>query len=350
MRVLFSTCIALATFIQPAAAQQELPTFDPTLEAGGWVAATLATSGTARANTACDDFNRPDGPVGGDWGIISGALGIVSQQIHSASNGNSWMLHNSAKSNYQDAVVEFDLVPGRPGLSYSAAVIGYNPLTGEDLYIKVQGSGGVYGNYGFYHGFNGGAYNGWGGFFSLPVAIAEGRVSVYLTNNGDTANLDIDENYDGIVDHHFEAAGVVTSGLAALLGDGTGYGTYGDGAGDNWSLNGCAPTGPLLTATGLIAGQLTTWEVTQATPGRNVYFAYSLAGGGPVTFGAGPCGTLTVELNRPATILPPVLVDANGTASVSGLVPGGTSGVNIWIQALDVGSCIVSNGLAEVIG
>ena len=39
-----------------------------------------------------------------------------------------------------------------------------------------------------------------------------------------------------------------------------------------------------------------------------------------------------------------------GDASISAPVPAGTTGVAVWLHAMDVGSLTFTNGLAEVIG
>ena len=272
----------------------------------------------------------------------------MNQELHNTI-GLGWMIHTGATAPYTDAVVEVDLLPTAIGFSHAAAVLGHNAANDEALYIKLQGNS-PYTSYGFYHGLNNPSYNGWGGIRSLPAPIPGGRISAYVTDQGDTANLDIDVNFDGIVDYHFEEPGIIGSGLGALLGDGVGYGAYGNAVADNWSLNRCAPIPPKLVVHNLVAGQTSTWEVTRATPLRQVFFGSSLAGGGPVTMPAGPCGLITLELSLPFDVLPPVLSDANGEASISGLVPVGATGRSLWIQALDAASCRVSNGAAEVIG
>ena len=153
------------------------------------------------------------------------------------------------------------------------------------------------------------------------------------------------------MDYHFEASGLLASGLVSLLGDTVGYGAWSDGTADNWELNGgCTPSGPTLSVSGLVAGGTATLSVSGATPGRSVWFAYSLAGGGPTSISAGPCGSLTVELSNPIAVLPPVIADPSGNASIMSGVPPGTTGVSVWGQAFDYGSCTLTNALVQVIG
>ena len=108
--------------------------------------------------------------------------------------------------------------------------------------------------------------------------------------------------------------------------------------------------GPVLTAIGLVAGGADTFTVTGATPGGRVYYAYSTAGGGPGMAPGGPCGPLTVALSAPYVNFPfPVIADPGGNAVFVGAVPGGTTGVTVWFQAFDLGSCQLTNGVVEII-
>ena len=111
-----------------------------------------------------------------------------------------------------------------------------------------------------------------------------------------------------------------------------------------------SPTGPALSIAGLVAGGTATLTVVNATPAGAVGYAYSLAGGGPATLPAGPCGPLTVDLGLPVTVLPLQTADATGTAVLTIPIPAGSTGVPVWFQALDLTSCVLTNGLAEVIG
>lgn len=106
---------------------------------------------------------------------------------------------------------------------------------------------------------------------------------------------------------------------------------------------------PVLTITNFAAGQASAMTVTGATPGAPVGFAYSLTGAGPITLNAGPCGAVTASLSAPITLLPQVNADAIGTAVLPANIPAGTTGVSVWVQALDLGGCRLSNGATMVI-
>jgi plastocyanin len=107
---------------------------------------------------------------------------------------------------------------------------------------------------------------------------------------------------------------------------------------------------PVLTISNFLAGQTTSFTVTNATPGAPVGFAYSLTGAGPTTLPAGPCGPVTASLSAPITILPQVNADGTGTAVLPAAIPAGSAGVTVWVQALDLGSCSLSNGAMMIIG
>lgn len=107
---------------------------------------------------------------------------------------------------------------------------------------------------------------------------------------------------------------------------------------------------PVLTITNLVAGSQATMTVDAATPFGPVGFAYSLAGPGPSTVPAGPCGLITTSLSLPITLLPQVNADAAGKAILRLNVPPSVAGLPAWVQSLDLASCRLSNGASMVIG
>lgn len=86
-----------------------------------------------------------------------------------------------------------------------------------------------------------------------------------------------------------------------------------------------------LVASPLFAGVRATLDVTGATPDQTVAFLYSIVGLG---------NTYIPQLDVTVGIASPVLAgvrtaDANGAASLSKQVPGGTSGRRVWLQAAE---------------
>ncbi|NQU49363.1 MAG: hypothetical protein HQ519_12000 [Planctomycetes bacterium] len=106
---------------------------------------------------------------------------------------------------------------------------------------------------------------------------------------------------------------------------------------------------PVLTVNNLVAGGTATVTVTNATPQGPVAFAYSRAGGGPTMVPIGNCGLVNASLNFPIELLPQKTADGNGIASLSLNVPAGITGLPVWVQAFDFGSCSLSNGATMVV-
>lgn len=87
--------------------------------------------------------------------------------------------------------------------------------------------------------------------------------------------------------------------------------------------------GMKLTHGPLVAGQTGTLQVSQAEPGRNVFFAASTTGLG--THGVPQLG-VTLELDQPR-LLAQATANGAGQASISGFIPPVLSGRSIWLQA-----------------
>ncbi len=107
---------------------------------------------------------------------------------------------------------------------------------------------------------------------------------------------------------------------------------------------------PVLTVTNLVSGAAATLTVENATPQSPVAFAYSRAGAGPNLVPVGACGLVNASLSFPIELLPQSNADGNGIATLSLNVPAGISGISVWVQAFDFGSCSLSNGATMVIG
>ncbi len=103
------------------------------------------------------------------------------------------------------------------------------------------------------------------------------------------------------------------------------------------------PTGPLLEVSNLVAGEVTTVSVSNCTPGKPIGLAYSLSGQGPTNLATGICGIVSADLTAPITIATVQNADAAGTISFSANVPAGTVGMYVYLQAMDLGACKLSN-------
>jgi len=101
---------------------------------------------------------------------------------------------------------------------------------------------------------------------------------------------------------------------------------------------------PSFTASNMVAGATLTLSFSGCAPNGSVIPAYSLAGGGPFT---SPWGL--ASLTPPIKRLPALSVAADGTSGAVFQVPPGTSGVKVWMQALDIGGQVLSNPIARTI-
>jgi len=104
---------------------------------------------------------------------------------------------------------------------------------------------------------------------------------------------------------------------------------------------------PILSATGMVAGQPATVTVRQATPGSFIVLAYSLIGAGPT-----PSIYGDILLDMSFSQLPIATADAFGFVQFQKIVAPALSGRTIWMQALEVTgplTGLLSNGLAEVV-
>ncbi len=92
--------------------------------------------------------------------------------------------------------------------------------------------------------------------------------------------------------------------------------------------------GMALSASALIPGVTAFVNLESATPSAPAWLAYSLAG-----LGSTPIGSLgvTLDLAAPAQAGTVLTADANGDVRWSLPIPGGTSGVSVWFQALQMG-------------
>jgi hypothetical protein len=101
------------------------------------------------------------------------------------------------------------------------------------LYTKIQDNDqdGLYERVMFYSLDN---KLGYGSSNQLITPFLTARVEMYVTNGGDTMNVDIDSNFDGTVDTHVESSGILA--FAADLGDGFALGAFNKGAFDDWEV------------------------------------------------------------------------------------------------------------------
>ena len=325
--------LTLSCFLAGQQPSQSPPVVDRALALNPHAQVSAQSTGGGSAllgsNSGFDDFNRPDGPLGTDWGGGIGSFEVNGNQLANNGAAIGWVGYTAVASNYDLAVIEFDLLRSPTALAYGAAITGSGG--GENTYTKIQsnGGGGVYDNIGYYHlnGSNGPAGY---GLFTPITPVTGGRVRFYVTNAGDTMNVDIDEDIDGVFEYHYENSGIVTSGLAASLGDGVGVSAYGTlSRVDNFSLNGGAGE-PVLAVTALIPNQYITFNIINLSSGSSAALVLSFLGPGPTVT---PYGALDVSLPWRRTPLFPE--NGTGVVNFTSTLPSGASGATLYMQAIE---------------
>ncbi len=191
-----------------------------------------------------DDFNRPDGPMGPDWTVVSGAWSIVSQQGAHVSGGvNETLQHNTASLDYTSAIVSLDVFAPGSASQFSGVLIGLGGTNAIMVKIQDQVAGTPgFSNIGIYRG-SGTSYGAWGGtgtgFATLTAPFLSGRLKVYFPD-ADTIVAEIDTDFDGTPDQSYTNDGVLS--FANTLGTGLGIVAWGSTAlFDNWLVG---PGGP----------------------------------------------------------------------------------------------------------
>jgi hypothetical protein len=180
-----------------------------------------------------DDFNRPDASsLGADWVYVLGVMKIQNQRAVDNNYFTSYFEHASAHLPYTQAVESMDFFSG--GISVIAAIGSTTYGDCIEAYIVDSGLDGTFDVAYFRDGPSTG-HSDWGYNqpFYLPQPLTSGRLELYVTNNGDTANLDIDGDFDGVFETHFSLGGIHSFGTNPGTGVAIGGNYYGCGI-DNW--------------------------------------------------------------------------------------------------------------------
>ena len=198
------------------------------------VAIVLVASGDAAlAQTFSDDFDRPNGTnMGPDWSEEAGDHVIASNR-GSGTSGNSRMIHATGAGDYVDALAEIVVTaPIDSQLRYVSIILADGGA--RNLFTKLQDndSDGQYDRVYFYSNDNGTGYG--IGSTATTAQVASCRMIQYVTDDGDTMNVDLDVDFDGVVDQHYESSGILA--FASLLGTGLGIGTFGPAEFDDWKV------------------------------------------------------------------------------------------------------------------
>ncbi|MFO1078401.1 MAG: hypothetical protein U1E73_11825 [Planctomycetota bacterium] len=313
-----------------------------------------------------DDFNQPNTTnMGPFWTEVVGDEIIQNNQGQgNLATGWSYMLHNFAAMSPATTRMEIDLMPplGTSG-PHVALITGAASGATQWFHTKIQDndSNGTYDRIFFYSNGNGG---GWGspGSRALTTPVTTGRVYMYFTNAGDTLNVDIDENFDGVIDQHYANSGALA---VTVAGTGFGIGTWAMGAYDNWRIADCLPATAQTYGTGFPGTLGVPAIAASATPVLGTSITIDIANSlGAVTAGAVVIGFSSSQqpmpwggtlLASPDAVLFTVL-PAAGYSLPFAIPPGSyLCGVGLYCQGgiIDAGAAQgIANtaGLALVLG
>jgi len=293
----------------------------------------------SRAAADCDDFNRANGSIGGNWTPISGSYSI-SGNAGSGTGSLAYMTNSNTNCAASSTVysVNFGANPGG-GLVYVAAMFGISGSPSTDSYfIKIQDQSGTpsYNTYGFYVGNNGGG-GAYGTFGTLPITALEGRIDVYVGPSGQMV-MDIDEFDDGSIEQTVMSPGLA-SATGGLGNTGFGLGTYGTITFDDYEVNGGCGGGPgfTLAKSGTCPG-LMTLDTANGTASSSVAILYGNAG--TFTKPSGTCAGLTLGIASPNL---GAFIGSNGAGAASLSFNTSAAFCGKTVQAVDVSSCTASN-------
>jgi hypothetical protein len=199
----------------------------------------FATTGQA-AMVVLDNFNRPDGPLLGNWTVQSGAFNIVNNGVQGG--GTALATYNGITSN----ILEADVQATNANLQYVALVLGYAGLN-NNLFIKVQSQNGApaFDHGACYSGNNGAGGPSFGlGFFSLTQPFTTAHMRAEYNPGGNSVTITF-SNIDG-------GSGTqqyVCNGAPATGGTGIGIGAYdlAQGRLDNFAAD-IVPQTPIIPA------------------------------------------------------------------------------------------------------
>jgi hypothetical protein len=93
-----------------------------------------------------------------------------------------------------------------------------------------------------------------------------------------------------------------------------------------------------------VSGEEAIISVAGATPLGAVLVACSVSGAGPT-----PTQYGAAELSVPIKVLPALTSDSSGMSKISVTLPAALSGVQVWLQAVDLSAGVLSNGAERIV-
>jgi hypothetical protein len=263
-----------------------------------------------------DDFNRPNGPIGGNWTAVNAPFSINNNRGTCNAGTDAWIRHTLATGEYLDMEVAIDFLPKVTGSSFIYVGFAVGLLSSwESIFVKLQDNNadGFYDRLFFEPAINAGT--GWTSayFFDLATPTASGRMKLHFSNDGDVAIVDIDNNFDGVIDESFQSSGILAANLN--LGSDVAVCCFGSPAFDNFycrdvsltaitsyctagtTTHGCVPAiagngVPSATATSGFTISVNNVEGQRA---GLIFYGMSNTGWSPTTWGNGSTSYLCVK-------------------------------------------------------
>lgn len=309
--------------------------------------ASLMVASAAFAQSASDDFNRPNSTNLGPAWIEQTGDTIIENNMGKGKDPfllKGFMSHATFTGAYEASEQSVDFVCNGSGQAI-ILLSGLNPSTWGAISVKLQDNDGdqLMDRLFFEQAFNAGS---WGSgnpvIYNLATPTKTGRLSVSFTNNGDTAVCEIANATSGVTETA-SASGILSFAFP-INGNNFGIGHSGNVSFDNWSASidslsygmGCAGTGgfvPSLSASNNpVAGQPISVTLDDALGGSTAILLFGL------TQAAIPIGggcQLLVSPVLPAIVAFPLggVGPGNGTITLNSTVPLSTSGITFTLQA-----------------
>lgn len=235
--------------------------------------ATLVAVAAGNASAAwqeLDNFDRPNSTTAGsEWTLRSGSMGINSGRLVNPGASDAVVTHNTFPQVGDPQEIRFDVMHSETtDVQYAAAILGYNPATGDHLAVRVQSNGSpfvVYTRVYFYlYDASSDTYGVWPNITDAPVGHPE-YDTIHNLQYFPTAELTaLYDPAQGRVTLTIGSSDVYTRGGidATALGLGTqvGLGLKGPSAIDNFEANVIVPEPAALALMALAGLSLRRWR------------------------------------------------------------------------------------------
>jgi hypothetical protein len=278
-----------------------------------------------------DLFNRPDGnSLGVDWTEQDGDAKIAGNMLLANSPQSfGWASHDLFSGNYMNTVVRAKWAMNGGGGDRISLIAGVEPSNWSGIEVRIADNDGdgLADRIFFHAAVNAGAWFVGGTTQIMTTPLASGEATLWFSNNGDTANVDIKDLATGAV-QSYSKSGILTN---APVGGRVGIGYFGNGTVDDFQAWSGSPAGPIYTITATRVGHAPTILVDKASPWAPIVIAYSVTGQGPIYTPFGVVG-----LTEPIYVALQTYADATGRLEIPLGPLSGTAGALLFTQAADL--------------